>query len=202
MSVSRILLRNGVSLLLLLLLLLCLAALAQAPGEIVFTAQPIVGGVAPSTHPGVFTPDQAIYAVATFSAPLQRLAITKQVTLSLKAFELSSSGEERFLDYYDIGLSGAAMAASSLVLELAPDPVSARSYCHPEWHFGTFGRKLDGPAAMCDILGGLAPGRHVLLLRLEQDCQPVASGKLVIEGADFSMFARKAETLRQNQSHK
>lgn len=180
------------------LVLTSLPGAAQTPGTIVFSSEPIASGMPPQASPPVFSPPGTIYALATFSGPLQRLPITKRVTVSLKIFEKTPGGET-FLDYYDIGLSGSSMLADSLPLELVPDPLKARSYSQPEWHFGSFGKKVDGPAAMCDILARLAPGRHLLVLRLEQDYQPVASGELVVEGADFGVYSQVAEALRQSR---
>lgn len=178
-------------------MLLVLPSTAQAPGSIVFASRPILSGGEPGPPGFVFRPSDPIYAVAIFAGPLRRLPVTRQVTLSLKVFEKSSGGAESFLDYYDIGLSGSAMEATSLSHELAPEPAESRSYSNPEWHFGSFGKKVDGPAAMCDILAGLPPGRHLLVLRLEQDYEPVASGELLVEASDFGVYAQRAQLLRQ-----
>lgn len=149
-----------------------------------------------SAGKSVFVAGDTIFAQARFQAPLQRLPITRRVTISLKVFE-RVNGAESFLDYYDVGLSGALMEATSLPLELVPEVEECRSYRDAKLHFKTFGKRLDGPAAMCQILSRLSPGRHELVLRLEQDGVPLASGDFVIQGDSFSRYAELEARLKE-----
>jgi hypothetical protein len=143
-----------------------------------------------------FVAGETIYAQARLRAAPERLPVTRRVTLSLKVFERVGGGES-FVDYFDIGLSGELMQATALLLELAPEVDDCRSYRDPNLHFKTFGKRLDGPAAMCQILSRLSPGRHELVLRLEQDGVPLASGVLVIQGESFAGYAGMEARLKE-----
>ena len=174
---------------------------AQKPGEIVFSTT-MINPASPAGLTKAFKAGDPIYSVAYVSAPFGKLANSpnaKKIELGVFLYIIQKpkydyqQPQEMQMAYSALNISGAAVQATSLPVDIVPVPGKMTAYGTAEQSYKKFGAKFDGPVIYAEELSKVEAGKQTIRVKLQCNYATVAEGEFTIEGSDFSVYAHKSE---------
>lgn len=163
---------------------------------ILFSSAPI-SAAHPAHLATAFRAGDRIYGLIVFPDQIRRVAEVGESDAD-NAFQVQVwiDGALKTAGGTSLTLKRDALVASTLVLDVAPDPEKMTAYSDPSvaWpeKFEKEGKRA-GPMQLTRLLSGLPPGKHAVRIVLSR-YRDLAAGEFTIEG-DFSSYARLWEEL-------
>ena len=192
-----------VMLLLALALFVTHTAEAQKPGEIVFSTS-MINPASPAGLTKTFKAGDPIYAMAYVPSSFGKLAnapTAKKIEIGVFLYVVQKpkydyqQPQEMQLSYSALNISGNAIQAQSLPVDIVPVPGKMTAYGTAEISYKKFGAKFDGPVRYAEDLSKLESGKQTVRVKVNCNYEVVAEGEITIEGSDFSVYEQRAEEI-------
>jgi len=186
---------------------LSLSALAQKPGEIVFSKS-LIDPAKPAALTTQFQTGDNIYAMAYLDKSILGIlgSEEKKVDVEVFLYELQpplysyQQASESQLESNTMQVLGSALQKSYLPLDIVPGTNALTAYGGQELVYKKFGSAFYGPVAFATALSQLGPGEHTIIVKLNCNYNSVASGKFVIKGNDYTVYRKMSKDLNDYAS--
>jgi len=196
-------------LLALVLFLTCfsLNALAQKPGEILFSKS-LINPSKPTALTTQFQTGDNIYAMAFLDKSILGILGSEQKKVDVEVFlyELQpplysyQEASESQLESNTLQVLGSALQKPYLPLDIVPGTNALTAYGGQELVYKKFGSTYYGPVAFATALSQLGPGKHTLIVKLSCNYNFVATGKFDIKGNDYGVYKKMSKDLNDYAS--
>jgi hypothetical protein len=173
---------------------------SQHQGEIIFSKKMPESNIVTSPVKS-FTAGDTIYSVAYLSNTVQEVFNAKpeskvQVEVYIykvvpPLYDYQQPSEEQ-IAFSNMWISGRALQNKYLIIDIVPEPDKTTAFGSADIIYKEFGKKYEGPVAYAEGLSYLQPGKHSLNIVVICNYVPVAKGSIEIEGADYSIYDKKA----------
>jgi hypothetical protein len=201
---QRLLLRVTLSIL---LFILSVNALAQKPGEIVFS-KTLIDPSKPASLTTQFKSGDRVYAVAFLEKSIAGIIGTgdKKVDVELFLYELKPAAysyqqpSEVQLESNTMTVSGDALQKTYLPLDIVPGTDAMTAYGSKDLVYKKFGSEFYGPVAYATALSQLEPGEHTIIIKLNCNYNTVSVGKFVIKGSEYAVYKKLSKELNEAAS--
>jgi hypothetical protein len=189
------------------LCILSITALAQKPGEIVFS-RTLIDASKPASLTTQFKAGDNVYAVAFLEKSIAGIIGSgdKRVDVEVFLYELKPAQysyqqpSEMQLESNTMSVSGDALQKTFLPLDIVPGTGAMTAYGSKDLVYKKFGNEFYGPVAYATALSGLEPGEHTIIVKLNCNYKSVAVGKFVIKGGDYAVYSKISKELNESAS--
>ncbi len=186
---------------------LTLNALAQKPGEIVFS-RTLIDPSKPGSLTTQFQAGDNIYAMAYLDKSILGIIGSEQKKVDVEVFlyELQpplysyQQASESQLVSNSLQVLGSALQKPYLPLDLVPGTNALTAYGGQELVYRKFGSGFYGPVAFAKALSQLGPGEHTIIVKLNCNYNSVSTGKFVIKGNDYTIYKKMSNDLNDYAS--
>jgi hypothetical protein len=182
-------------------------ALAQKPGEIVFS-KTLIDPSKPGSLTTQFQAGDNIYAMAYLDKSILDIvgSAQKKVDVEVFLYELQpplysyQQASESQLVSNSLQVLGNALQKPYLPLDLVPGTNALTAYGGQELVYRKFGSGFYGPVAFAKALSQLGPGEHTIIVKLNCNYNSVSTGKFVIKGNDYTIYKKMSDDLNDYAS--
>ncbi len=189
------------------LCILSFNALAQKPGEIVFS-KTLIDPSKPAALTTQFQTGDYIYAVAYLDKSIMDIVGSEQKKVDVEVFlyELQpplysyQQASESQMESNTLQVLGGALQKPYLPLDIVPGTNALTAYGGQELVYRKFGSGFYGPVAFATALSQLGPGEHTVIVKLNCNYNFVATGKFVIKGNDYTVYKKMSKDLNDYAS--
>jgi len=183
------------------------SALAQKPGEIVFS-KALIDPSKPASLTTQFKTGDHVYAVAFLEKSIAGILGSgdKKVEVEVFLYELKPAAysyqqpSEMQLESNTMSVSGDALQKSYLPLDIVPGTDAMTAYGSKDLVYKKFGSEFYGPVAYATALSQLEPGEHTIIVKLNCNYNSVSIGKFVIKGSDYAVYKKMSKELNESAS--
>jgi hypothetical protein len=187
--------------------ILSMNALAQKPGEIIFS-KTLIDPSKPASLTTQFKSGENIYAVAFLEKSISAIIGSgdKKVDVEVFLYELKPAAysyqqpSEMQLESNTMSVSGDALQKTYMPLDIVPGTTAMTAYGSKDLVYKKFGSEFYGPVAYATALSQLEPGEHTIIIKLNCNYNSVSVGKFVIKGSDFAVYKKMSKELNESAS--